>query len=316
MAKRRYFFNSETLSFEALPTSSLKTKFLRVLVFFVLSLVLSLGYEYAYSRFFDTPKSIRLKKRQSELMLKYEILQKQVLQANHQLNEVHLRDNNMYRAVLGLPNNSFAIRDFSNISLYSQLEDVDKTGLVVTTSKQMDWLLKKAYFQSKSFDDVAALAINMEEMAECVPAIQPVDLRFIRSIGGYGWRTDPVYGDTRHHDGLDFAGNLGTSIYATGDGKVVNVEREYYGYGNMVEISHGFGYTTRYAHLQVALVRPGQKIKRGDKIALLGNTGKSTGPHLHYEVRYMGRPLDPRNFFSTDLSSREFNSMVRAMDNY
>ncbi len=249
-------------------------------------------------------------------MLKYEILQKQVLQANHQLNEVHLRDNNMYRAVLGLPNNSFAIRDFSNISLYSQLEDVDKTGLVVTTSKQMDWLLKKAYFQSKSFDDVAALAINMEEMAECVPAIQPVDLRFIRSIGGYGWRTDPVYGDTRHHDGLDFAGNLGTSIYATGDGKVVNVEREYYGYGNMVEISHGFGYTTRYAHLQVALVRPGQKIKRGDKIALLGNTGKSTGPHLHYEVRYMGRPLDPRNFFSTDLSSREFNSMVRAMDNY
>ncbi|MDR0660184.1 MAG: M23 family metallopeptidase [Prevotellaceae bacterium] len=312
MAKARYSFNPDTLSFEALPTSSLKTKFLRVLLFFVVSLALSFLYEFIYSKFFDTPKTIRLKKQYSELILQYEFLQKKINQSSKELSEVGLRDNNMYRAVLGLPEMTFPLRetDFSSTDWYKQVINEDVANIVVGTSYQLDRLIKRTYLQSKSLDDVAVLTINMEEMAECVPAIQPVDLKKIRKIGNYGWRSDPVHGDRRHHDGLDFSGNVGLPIYVTGNGRVTRAERAG-NYGNLVEIDHGFGYTTRYAHLSAILVKPGQRVKRGEKIALMGNTGKSTGPHLHYEVRYMGRPLDPRNFFSNDLSGTEYNKMLQ-----
>lgn len=313
MAKARYSFNPETLSFEVLPTSSLKTKFLRVLLFLAVSLALSFLYELIYTRFFDTPKTIRLKKQHSELVLQYEFLHKKIAQSNKDLSEVSLRDNNMYRAVLGLPEMVYPSRepDFSSAEWYKQALDDKAADVIVGTSYQLNRLVKRTYLQSKSLDDVTALTINMEEMAECVPAIQPVDLKKIRSIGGYGWRKDPVYGDRRHHNGLDFTGPVGLPIYVTGNGKVVRVERSRGGYGNMVEVDHGFGYSTRYAHLQAILVRPGQRLKRGEKIALLGNTGKSTGPHLHYEVRYRGRPLDPNNFFSNDLSGAEYDKMLQ-----
>ncbi len=313
MAKARYSFNPETLSFETLPTSSLKTKFLRVLLFLVISLALSFLYEHIYTRFFDTPKTIQLKKQYSELILQYEFLQRKIAQSSRDLSEVNLRDNNMYRAVLGLPEMTYPVRepDFSSTDWYKQAASDSNTNVVVGASYQLDRLVKRAYLQSKSLDDVATLSINMEEMAECVPAIQPVDLRKIRNVGGYGWRVDPVFGDRRHHDGLDFSGDIGLPIYVTGNGKVVKAERNNGGYGNLVEVDHGFGYTTRYAHLQTILVRPGQRLKRGEKIALLGNTGKSTGPHLHYEVRYMGRPLDPHNFFSSDLTGTEYNKMLQ-----
>lgn len=310
MAKR-YLFNPETLSFENQPGTPLRVKFARVLIFLVLSLLLSLGYELIYSRFFDTPKTIQLKKEYAELLLKYEFLQKKISHAHRLLSEVHLRDNNMYRAVLGLPEIPHTVSESSNSSnRYSHLMGFDGTGVAVSTSRQLNRLLKKTYLQTKSFDEVASLAVNMEEMAESVPAIQPVEIQYIRSIGRFGFRRDPVYGDTRLHEGMDFAGPVGLPVYATGNGKVVSVEKGYFGYGNLVEINHGFGYVTRYAHLQAALVRPGQRVKRGEKIALLGNTGKSTGSHLHYEVRYMGRPLDPVNFFTNDLSRNEYKKLV------
>ena len=313
MAKARYSFNPETLSFETLPGSSLKTKFLRVVIFLVVSLGLSFFYEFIYTRFFDTPKTLQLKKNYSELILQYEFLQKKIAQSNRELSEVGLRDNNMYRAVLGLPEMVAPLRepDFSTTEWYKQAINNGAANIVVGASYQLDRLVKRTYLQSKSLDDVAALSINMEEMAECVPAIQPVDLKKIRNVGNYGWRRDPVFGDRRHHDGLDFSGPIGLPIYVTGNGKVVRAERNKGGYGNLIEVDHGFGYTTRYAHLQAILVRPGQRLKRGEKIALLGNTGKSTGPHLHYEVRYMGRPLDPRNFFSNDLSGTDYNKMLQ-----
>lgn len=314
MAKARYSFNPETLSFEALPGASLKAKLLRVVIFLVASLALSFVYERIYSHFFDTPKTTQLKKEHAELMLRYEFLQKRIAITAKELSEIHLRDNNMYRAVLGLPETVFPKRDaaFANTDWRRQVAEADKSGIAVSTTMQLNQLMKLTYLQSKSFDDVAVLAINMEEMSECIPAIQPVDLKDIRNIGGYGWRKDPVYGDRRHHDGLDFSGRVGLPIYVTGNGRVTRVEKNNYGYGNLVEVSHGYGYTTRYAHLQVALVRPGQRVKRGDKIALMGNTGKSTGPHLHYEVRYMGRPLDPHNFFTNDLKGSEYKEMLES----
>jgi murein DD-endopeptidase MepM/ murein hydrolase activator NlpD len=284
-----------------------------VLLFLVVSLALSFLYELIYTRFFDTPKTIQLKKQYSELILQYEFLQRKIEQSNRDLSEVSLRDNNMYRAVLGLPEMTYPVRepDFSSTDWYKQAASNSNANVAIEASYQLDRLVKRTYLQSKSLDDVAALSINMEEMAECVPAIQPVDLRRIRNVGNYGWRRDPVFGDTRHHDGLDFSGDVGLPIYVTGNGKVVRAEKNRGGYGNFIEVDHGFGYTTRYAHLQAILVRPGQRVKRGEKIALLGNTGKSTGPHLHYEVRYMGRPLDPRNFYSNDISGTEYNKMLR-----
>lgn len=151
---------------------------------------------------------------------------------------------------------------------------------------------------------------------ENIPAIQPVlnkDLK--RLASGFGVRTDPVYHTRRMHTGLDFSAPVGTEVYATGNASVVFVGWRQ-GYGNTVELDHGFGYTTLYAHLYKALVRVGQKVKRGDIIALVGNTGKSVGPHLHYEVRIHQKPVDPKNYFFNDLSPEQYDEMVQLSNNY
>ena len=180
----------------------------------------------------------------------------------------------------------------------------------------MDILSKQLYIQSKSFDEVVDLCKSHDEMLKCIPAIQPVSNKDLKkTASGYGVRIDPIYKTTKFHSGMDFSANAGTPVYATGDGTVVSAGWET-GYGNCIEVNHGFGYRTRYAHLSAIGVKRGQKVVRGEVIGKVGTTGKSTGPHLHYEVVVKGQKVNPVNYYFMDLSAEEYDKMVQMAANH
>jgi murein DD-endopeptidase MepM/ murein hydrolase activator NlpD len=178
---------------------------------------------------------------------------------------------------------------------------------------RLDILTKKTYIQSKSFDEIAHLSKRAGDMASCIPAISPVttDRRIYRLSSSFGYRADPFSGRTKRHTGVDFALKPGNPIYATGDGVVESVKFELFGYGNQVLINHGFGYKTRYAHLKTVGVAEGMKIKRGECIGLSGNSGRSSGPHLHYEVLYKDRHVNPANYYDLTITPDEYATMVQ-----
>ncbi len=188
--------------------------------------------------------------------------------------------------------------------------------LVIHTTQKMDLLQKQLYIQSRSFDDVVEMSKNHEEMLRCIPAIQPISNKDLRqTASGFGMRIDPIYGTPKFHSGMDFAAHPGTEIYATGDGTIVKMGWQT-GYGNTIVIDHGFGYQTMYAHLQDFRTKLGKKVVRGEVIGGVGSTGKSTGPHLHYEVHYRGEVVNPVNYYFMDLSAEDYEKMIQIAANH
>jgi murein DD-endopeptidase MepM/ murein hydrolase activator NlpD len=179
----------------------------------------------------------------------------------------------------------------------------------------MSLLEREIVVQSRSFDELRKLALQSTDRISHIPAIQPISGNNLRSMAsGYGRRVDPVYGTVKMHEGMDFACDIGTPVYATGDGTIASA-KWHSGYGNVIEINHGYGYTTRYAHLSGFNISAGDKVKRGDLIGYAGNTGKSTGPHVHYEVRLRGVPQNPVNYYFYDLSPEEYDEMIMKSEN-
>ena len=200
---------------------------------------------------------------------------------------------------------------FSGADRYADLYGYINSGQVVSASRKLDVIASQLYHQSVSYDTLFALARNKSEMLACIPAIFPLketEVKYISSF--FGYRPDPIYKVEKFHTGIDFSANMGTEAYATGDGVVSDVEKGHWGYGNIVVIDHGFGYKTYYAHLQKAAVRKKQKVKRGQLIGFIGNTGKTTGVHLHYEVRKNDVPINPINFFFNDLTPEEYEQIL------
>jgi murein DD-endopeptidase MepM/ murein hydrolase activator NlpD len=195
--------------------------------------------------------------------------------------------------------------------MYAHVQAASSSQSHMDAVKRMDMIYKKAFVQSRSYDEVSLLAKRADEMAQCVPAIPPVALENVRLSSLFGYRTDPVYGGRRMHQGVDLSGDKGEPIYAPGDGTVVTVKRNYFGYGREIVVDHGFGYQTRYAHLNTMLVKVGDKVSRGDQIATMGNTGKSKGVHLHYEVIYRERRVNPLNYYNEEVKGKEYMEMVR-----
>ena len=176
--------------------------------------------------------------------------------------------------------------------------------------------MKQLYVQSKSFDEIIDLAVRKDELLRVTPSIMPIannDLK--RTASGWGWRIDPVYKIRKFHEGMDFTAPIGTDVYASADGVIASIRKEYTGYGNNIRINHGFGYTTLYAHLSGFNVKEGDAVKRGDIIGFVGNTGKSTGPHLHYEVHVRNSPVDPRNYYYSDLTAEQYEEMISISSN-
>ena len=267
---------------------------------------------------FGSPSEKELRTENSELQARFTVLSSRLDEALGVLQDIQQRDDNLYRVMFQADPIPSAIRNsgFSSTNRYEELMNMANADLVINTTQKLDMLTKQLYIQSNSFDDVVEMCKNHEEMLRCIPAIQPIsnkDLNYTAS--GYGMRIDPIYGTTRFHAGMDFSANLGTEVYATGDGTVIKMGWEP-GYGKTIVIDHGFGYKTRYAHLRDFYTRRGKKVVRGEVIGGVGSTGKSTGPHLHYEVHVKDRPVNPINYYFMDLNAEEYDRMIQIAANH
>lgn len=266
---------------------------------------------------FGSPSEKELKTENSRLKSQYELMSKELDNALGVLQDIQERDDNLYRVIFNADPIPEDIRTSSYIGTnrYDSLEDMQNARLVINTTHKLDLLKKQLYIQSNSFDEIVRLCKGKDKMYKCIPAIQPVANKNLKSMAsGYGKRVDPIYGTARYHEGMDFSAEIGTAIYATGDGVVEEAGWES-GYGKSVVINHGYGYKTRYAHMNNFNVRKGEKVVRGQIIGEVGNTGKSTGPHLHYEVRLKGRAVNPVNYYFMDLTPEEYDEMIKLAEN-
>ncbi|MDA7736600.1 M23 family metallopeptidase, partial [Flavobacteriaceae bacterium] len=197
------------------------------------------------------------------------------------------------------------------VNRYKDLEGYDNSELIINTSKRLDILSKQTVVQSRSLDEIERLASNKAALLEAIPSIQPIKNKDLtRMASGYGYRNDPFTKKRRFHWGMDFTAKKGVPVYATGNGVVKRADNRASGYGNHIRIDHGFGYVSLYAHLSKYNVRRGQKVKRGDLIGYVGNTGRSVGPHLHYEIFKDKKRINPLNFYYGNLSQKEFDVLV------
>jgi murein DD-endopeptidase MepM/ murein hydrolase activator NlpD len=317
MAKnKKYVFNPKTLSYE-IRRRSRKSRILRSVALLVGSMALAVLYFWLYTSVFgwELPKTALLKKKNAEWCSKVEVMNRQLDRYDEALHALQMRDDDIYRSIFGMHEIPSEVRNagFGGVNRYEDLELADHHGYLKETVVRLDVLTKKSYVQSKSFDEVAQLSKRAGDMASCIPAIPPVvpDRKIYRLSSSFGYRSDPFTGRTKRHTGVDFALKPGHPVYATGDGVVESVKFEFFGYGNSVVVDHGFGYKTRYAHLKSIGIAEGMKVKRGECIGMSGNSGRSSGPHLHYEVIYKDRHVNPANYYDLTITPEEYSTMVQ-----
>ena len=267
---------------------------------------------------FGSPSEKELRIENSKLVAQYNVLSKRLDEALGVMKDIQQRDDNLYRVVLQADPIADAVRaaGYGGTNRYEELMDMANADLVVNTTQKMDFLDRQLYIQSQSFDEVVNLFKQNDDMLKCIPAIQPVSNKDLKkTASGYGMRIDPIYKTSKFHEGMDFSASTGTPIYATGNGTVTKAGWQS-GYGRVVVINHGYGYETLYAHMNKIDVRKGQKVVRGEVIGEVGNTGKSTGPHLHYEVHVKGRVVNPVNYYFMDLSADDYDRMIQMAENH
>ncbi len=317
MRKVYYIYNPKTQTYDRIyPT--IRQRLMGILRRIFLGMGLTAASFIVFLIVFGTPSEKQLRIENSRLQAQYNVLSRRLDEAAGVLQDLQQRDDNLYRVILQADPVSPAIRraGYGGTNRYEELMDMANSDLVINTTQKMDILSKQLYIQSRSFDDVVAMCKNHDEMLKCIPAIQPVANKDLRqTASGYGMRIDPVYGTPKFHSGMDFSALHGTDVYVTGDGTVIRAGWET-GYGNTIIVDHGFGYNTWYAHLQDMKVRVGQKVVRGEVIGTVGSTGKSTGPHLHYEVHVKGQVVNPVNYYFMDLTAEEYDRMIQLAANH
>jgi murein DD-endopeptidase MepM/ murein hydrolase activator NlpD len=272
---------------------------------------------YVFIYFVGSPREWRLEREYDLLKRQYRLLESRMDVALDVMEDIGQRDDNLYRVILqGDPigeANRNAIID--NAYRYDSLQSLPDAQLVLSVSRKMDLLERQLYLQSKSFDEIVALCRNQEDRLQCIPAIQPVADKNLKQVAsGYGWRTDPIYNTRKFHSGMDFSANKGTDVFVTGNGRVISAGWQQ-GYGQCIDVDHGYGYVTRYGHLSKINVFKGRVVKRGDKIGEVGSTGKSTGPHLHYEVLLRGVPQNPADYYFMDLTPEAYDELIQRSEN-
>ena len=313
MKKIKYFYNPNSLRYEKLETP-LRVKLLRALGFISASIVTAFIIVSVAYRFFPSANEQRLMTENDALEDNYKVLDEKVTKLQKQLTELEKRDNEVYRTIFEatpLPDSARAkeLQQLQELQLVLQMNKTDLTNSIVQNIGNLQARLNR---QEKSYSEIAGFIKNKEQLLAATPAIQPVSNKNLsRVASGFGYRVDPVYKTVKFHGGLDFAAPQGTPIYATAAGVVKVAGNLGNGYGNHVVINHGYGYETLYGHMFRVNVRPGKAVKRGEIIGYVGSTGKSTGPHVHYEVHKNGRPLDPVYFFYNDLTPEQFDRMLK-----
>lgn len=307
MENKKYSYNPATTSFKPVKPSKGKM-FRNIAAFIIVTAFFGMISGFVFSKQVNSPQENTLAVELEEMKIQYELLNKKLKQSQEVLGQIEDRDNNIYRSYFELEPISEDVRKagFGGVNRYAKFADWKYADIVTEVSKNLDILNKQLVIQSKSLDDVVISAKEKEKMLSHLPAIQPVANKDLtRLASGFGMRMHPILKIGKMHNGTDFAAHVGTPIYATGDGKVTMAERQG-GYGNVVKINHGYGYETLYAHMSKFKVRNGQSVKRGDIIGYVGNTGLSTGPHLHYEIHKDGTEIDPVSYFYQDVSPDEF----------
>lgn len=315
MAKIKYYYDTESCRYERIKTSTWDI-ILNTLGFLVISTIIGIGIFFVTDFYFESPAKAALRQENDELRFYYKILDKNIKEAEEMLALLEERDDDLYRVVYGVEPVPDEIRSagMGGANKYKELVDknLKREDLIVENFKKIDQIKSKMYVQTKSYDDIVKLANGKEEMLASIPAIQPVSNKELKRLAsGFGFRMHPIYKVRRMHSGTDFSLPTGSPVYATGDGIVKYTRSKLSGYGKHLQINHGYGYQTLYAHLSKFLVRPGERVKRGQIIAYSGNTGGSTAPHLHYEVVKDGQKVDPVNYFYQDLSDKEFTEILR-----
>lgn len=315
MTKSKYRFNPDSLSFDRIQRS-FKQKFFRLLAYMVSSLVIAGGLLLIVSLFYDLPKERMLKRENKFLLTQYEFLNKKMDQAVNVLDDIQNRDDNIYRVIFEAEPiaSSKRLAGFGGVNRYADLEGYKNSDIVSDVAIRLDGIMNKLYVQSTSYDEVFEMAKNNEEMMLAIPSIRPIAIDEYKRISShFRWRrTHPILKVIRPHTGVDFTAPRGTPVHVTGDGVVESIKnnRSRSGYGTYIMVNHGHTYQTFYAHLDKVHVKIGQKLKRGDIIGEVGNTGLSVAPHLHYEVRKSEKPIDPINFFFQDITPEDYQRMI------
>ncbi|MDO7174135.1 M23 family metallopeptidase [Mariniflexile sp. AS56] len=312
MSKVKYYYDAESLSYKKIQRKKRNT--LKYASVFILGSAL-FGFLFVFiaSQYVESPKERALKRELQNAQLQFELINKKMKEAETVLADLADRDNNIYRVYFEanpIPDEQRKA-GFGGVNRYKSLEGFDNSKLITESNKRLDVLQKQIVVQSKSLDEIAVLAENKEKLLAAIPAIQPVrneDLK--RMASGYGMRSDPFTKVRKMHYGMDFSAPRGTPIYATGDGIIDRADNRATGYGNHIRIVHGYGYESLYAHLYKYNVRKNQKVRRGDLIGFVGSTGRSEGPHLHYEVYKDGERINPINFYYGSLTAEEFNDLL------
>ena len=320
----KYNFNPKTLKFDKV-TFSFKTFFLKKLIpHFTISIILGAIIALLATYNLISPQKSNLQYTNNILKYKYQLLDKKINKISKTITNLENNDDNVYRQVFGAAPIPKSIRNsgYGGSDRYEGLKGYDNSKQLIEISKGLDIISKKIIVQSKSYDEIITLVKDKEKMLACIPAIQPISNEDMTRFGSpFGYRVHPIYHTVRMHTGVDLTAPKGTPVYASGDGVVVRADASSRGYGNHIRISHGYGYITLYGHLTKMLVKAGQKVKRGELIGLVGSTGLSTSPHLHYEVRINDNPVNPMkylynepvnpvNFYYNDLSDEEYQRMI------
>ena len=314
MSKVKYYYDHDTLSYREIKVTN-KNRISGVLLFLlssfffgITSLLILLN-----SDIINTPSEVAQKRSLENFKLQFDILNKKLGQLEKVIANIENRDNNLYRVYFEaspIPEEQRRA-GFGGINRYKDLEGYDNSDLIINTTKRLDILTKQTVVQSRSLEEIESLAKNKASLIEAIPTIQPIKNKDLtRVASGYGYRIDPFTKIRRFHYGMDFTAKRGTPIYATGNGIVKRADNRSSGYGKHIRIDHGFGYVSLYAHLSKYKVRRGQKVKRGDIIGYVGNSGRSVGPHLHYEILKDNKKINPLNFYYGNLSAQEYEALL------
>ncbi|WP_299047153.1 M23 family metallopeptidase [uncultured Polaribacter sp.] len=315
MAKVKYYYDADTLSYRKITVK--KSAYYKKTIFGILGvfLIAFIGF-IVFSQFIMSPTERAQKRELENLKLHYELLSKRMQESNEILAQLQERDNNIYRTYFEanpIPDEQRKA-GFGGVNRYKYLDGFDNSTMVKKLTKDIDVLTKQLVVQSKSLDEIVELAKEKEKMLASIPAILPVKLEdMTRMASGYKWRMHPILKIRKFHKGMDFTAPIGTPIYASGNGTVIRAQRSPT-FGKVVYIDHGYGYKTIYAHMSKIKAKRGEKVKRGDLIGYVGNTGRSVSSHLHYEVHKNNRALNPINFYYGDLTPEEFAAMQKAAE--
>ncbi len=313
MSKRKFIYDPETLSYNEVDSSSVKVVLLILLGFILATGFFAFVFTSSFS-IIQTPREKELVRENENLKLNYELLNKKFDRIETVLKDIKNRDNNIYRTIFEADPISDDVRTagYGGVDLHKDLDAYPEGDLIKMAAEEADKLEKELVVQSKSFDEVVKLAKAKEKLLSHMPAIQPVENKDLRRMAsGYGWRIHPILKTRRMHYGMDFTAKTGTPIYATGDGTIKHAGFKSNGFGKHVVINHGFGFETLYAHMNKVAVKNGQKVKRGQVIGYVGNTGLSAGPHCHYEVHVNGKKINPINYYYNDLTPEMYEQLRR-----